>query len=66
VASLKTALNLASRPEEIKLVLGALPDFACPEALALAESLQNTEGVQEEAQSAVTAIKEKLDAETSF
>jgi type 1 glutamine amidotransferase/HEAT repeat protein len=66
VESLKTALNLASRPEEIKLVLGALPDFACPEALGLAESLLNTEGVQEEAQSAITAIKEKLDAETSF
>jgi type 1 glutamine amidotransferase/HEAT repeat protein len=66
VASLKTALNLASRPEEIKLVLGTLTDFACPEALALAESLLNTEGVQEEAQSAITAIKEKLDAETSF
>jgi HEAT repeat protein/type 1 glutamine amidotransferase len=66
VQSLKTVLNLASRPEEIKLVLGALPDFACPEALALAESLLNTEGVREEAQAAVTAIKEKLNAETSL
>jgi HEAT repeat protein/type 1 glutamine amidotransferase len=60
VGSLKTALNLASRPEEIKLVLGALPDFACPEALALAESLLNTEGVQEEAKAAVDAIRESL------
>jgi hypothetical protein len=66
VRSLKTALNLASRPEEIKLVLGALPDFACPEALAVAESLLNTEGVQEEAQAAVTAIKEKFNNGTPF
>jgi hypothetical protein len=41
------------------LVLGALPDFACPEALALAESLLNVEGVREEAQAAVEKIKEK-------
>jgi HEAT repeat protein/type 1 glutamine amidotransferase len=60
VESFKTALNLASRPEEIKLVLGALPDFACLEALALAESFLNTEGVQEEALAAVDAIKKSL------
>ncbi|MGB7294979.1 MAG: HEAT repeat domain-containing protein [Candidatus Aminicenantales bacterium] len=60
VQSLMTALNLAPRPEEIKLVLGGLPDFASPDALALAESFLNTEGVQAEAQAAVTAIKEKL------
>ncbi len=60
VRSLRAALELASRPEEIILVLGALPDFACPDALALAESLLNTEGVQEEAQAAVDAIKESL------
>lgn len=61
VRSLMTALNLAPRPEEIKLVLGALPDFASPDALALAESLLNTEGIREEARAAVAAIKEKLE-----
>jgi hypothetical protein len=60
VRSLETALALSSRPEEKKLVLGALPDFACPEALTLAESLLNVEGLQEEAQAAVEKIKEKI------
>jgi HEAT repeat protein/type 1 glutamine amidotransferase len=60
VRYLKTALNLATRPEEKKLVLGALPDFACPEALALAESLLNVEGVREEARAAIEKIKEKI------
>ena len=59
--ALKTALDLAPRPDEIKLVLGALPDFPSPEALALAESLVATEGVQAEAQAAVDALKEKLE-----
>jgi len=61
VRSLKTALDLTTRPDEKKLVLGALADFACPEALALAESLLTVEGVREEAQAAVAAIKEKLE-----
>jgi hypothetical protein len=61
VKSLQTALALASRPEEKKLVLGALPDFACPEALALAESLLNVEGVRDEARAAVDRIKESLE-----
>ncbi|MFZ2052900.1 MAG: HEAT repeat domain-containing protein [Candidatus Aminicenantales bacterium] len=60
VQSLKSVLELATRPEEIKLVLGALPDFACRESLALAESLLHTDGVREEAEAAVTAIKETL------
>ena len=61
VRSLKTALDLAARPDEKRLVLGALQDFPSPEALALAESLLTTEGVQAEAQAAVNGIKEKLD-----
>ena len=60
IRSLKMALDLATRPDEKKLVLGALPDFACPEALALAESFLNVEGVREEAQAAVEKIKEKI------
>jgi HEAT repeat protein len=60
VRSLQAALELAARPEEKILVLGALPDFACPDALALAESLLSVEGVQAEAEIAVTRIKESL------
>ena len=60
VASLKQALGLASRPEEKRLVLGALPDFACPVALELAESLLDSE-VQQEARAAVDQIKERLE-----
>lgn len=61
VGSLKAALDLASRPDEKKLVLGVLPEFAGPEALALAESMLGVEGVREEAQAAVTKIKEALE-----
>ncbi|HUU36974.1 MAG TPA: HEAT repeat domain-containing protein [Candidatus Desulfaltia sp.] len=61
VQSLMIALNLAPRPEEIKLVLGTLPDFACPDALALAESLLSVERVQAEAEAAVTRIREFLE-----
>jgi uncharacterized protein len=63
VRSLRTALDLSGRPDEKKLVLGALSDFACPEALALAESLLTVEGVREEAQAAVDKIKEVLQPE---
>jgi uncharacterized protein len=59
--SLKTALDLSTRPDEKKLVLGALPDFPSAEALALAESLLTAEGVQAEAQAAADKIKEKLE-----
>jgi type 1 glutamine amidotransferase/HEAT repeat protein len=61
VRSLKTALKLASRPEEKILVLGALPDFACPEALALARSQLKAKGVRAEAEIAVARIKERLE-----
>jgi len=59
-ASLKEALQLAERPEEKKLVLGALPDFACEDALKAAESLIATEAVKAEAQAAVEKISGKL------
>jgi type 1 glutamine amidotransferase/HEAT repeat protein len=61
VRSLQTALDLSTRPDEKKLVLGAVQDFPCPEALALAESLLTAEGVQAEAQAAVDKIKESLE-----
>ena len=60
VRSLKAALDLAARPDEKKLVLGVLPEFAGPDALALAESMLVVEGVREEAQAAVDKIKENL------
>jgi HEAT repeat protein len=60
VKDMKLALDLSSRPEEMKLVLGALPDFAGPEALALAESLSATPAVQEEAKTAIKKIQDKL------
>lgn len=61
VESLKNALDLAARPEEKKLVLGALPNFACSDALRLAESLLSDEAVKAEAQAAVDLIKENLE-----
>jgi HEAT repeat protein len=62
VRSLKTALDLAARADEKRLVLGALPDFTCPEALTLAESLLTVEGVREEAQAAIDKIKEAFES----
>jgi len=61
VLKLKEILGLAGRPEEKKLVLGTLPNFACPEALAVAESLLSDETVREEAQAAMDEITEKLE-----
>ena len=60
VKDMKLALDLSSRPEEMKQVLGALPDFAGPEALALAESLAGTPAVQEEAKTAIKKIQDKM------
>jgi HEAT repeat protein len=60
VQSLKTALGLASRPEEKKLVLGVLPVFACKEALILAESLLEDETVQDEARAAIEQIQKNI------
>jgi HEAT repeat protein/type 1 glutamine amidotransferase len=60
VLKLQEVLSLSPRPEEKKLVLGALPTFACPEALQLAASLLADEAVKAEAQAAVDQIKEKL------
>jgi HEAT repeat protein len=60
VKDLKLALDLAARPEEKKLVLGGLPDFAGPEALKLAESQIAAAGVQEEAKTAVKKIQDKM------
>jgi HEAT repeat protein len=63
VKDLKLAYGLADRPEEKKLVLGALPNFACPEAQQFAESLLEFNDIKAEAQVAVDKIKKKLEKE---
>lgn len=60
VAELKQAARLASRPEEKKLILGVLPRFACPEALAFAEGFARDASVKAEAQAAINRIKPRL------
>ncbi|MDD8026131.1 MAG: hypothetical protein PHI34_06445 [Acidobacteriota bacterium] len=59
-AALKEAAGLAARPEEKKLVLAALPEFACPASLALAEAMTADAAVAAEAKAATAKIKEKL------
>jgi HEAT repeat protein len=60
VASLREALALAERPEERRLVLSALPSFASPEALALAEELAGSPEIASEARAAAELIREEL------
>jgi len=62
VADLRSALESSRRPEEMRLVLGVLPNFPCPDALKLAESLLGDPGLKAEAQAAVEKIKAKLKA----
>lgn len=59
--SLKEALALSSRPEEKIMILGALPRFACKDALELAESLLQEDEVKAEAELAVGKIKKRLE-----
>lgn len=63
--ALKEALTLARRHEEKKIILGTLPQFSCKDALKLAESLLQEEGVKAEARLAVDQIKEKLEKQRS-
>jgi HEAT repeat protein len=60
VADLRLAYVISSRPEERRLILGALPNFACPEALELAGILLGDSAVKAEAQTAVERIKARL------
>jgi HEAT repeat protein len=60
VSDFKLAAELGRRPEEKRLILAALPDFACPEALAFARSLVADPEVKAEAQVAIDRIKKKL------
>jgi len=60
VGDLKIAAELARRPEEKRLVLAALPAFACDEALELAQTLAADPSVKAEAEAAVKAINERM------
>ncbi len=62
VSDLRLAVEMARRPEEKRMVLAALPEFACPAALALARAMLNTPDLAAEAGAAVTAIEKKLKA----
>jgi hypothetical protein len=60
VADLKQAGGLAWRPEERKLVLGALAAFPCKDALGVAGGFLQDSDVKAEAQAAIDAITSKL------
>ena len=60
VSDLKLAFEMARRPEEKRMVLAALPAFACPAALTLAKSLLNNADLAAEAKASVEAIEKRL------
>jgi len=60
VRLLGEALAMAERPEEKRMVLGALPAVACPEALALAEACRSDAALAAEADKAVARIRQAL------
>jgi HEAT repeat protein len=60
VADLRLAYAISWRPEEQRLILGILPNFACPEALELAGVLLGEPAVKAEAQAAIERIKARL------
>lgn len=60
VADLKLAADLASRPDERKLVLGALTRFPCKEAIDLASRYLRDASVKAEAQATVAAIQKRM------
>ena len=60
VADLKMLSGLAWRPEEQKLVLGALPTFPCQSGLELAKGFLNDESLKAEAQAAIDKITQGM------
>lgn len=60
VSDLTEAFSLCERPEEKRLVLGALPHFPCAEALDLAASLLEDDTVRAEALAAIDRIRERM------
>jgi hypothetical protein len=63
VADLKQAAGLSWRPEERKLVLGALAQFPCRNAIELATGLLPDAEVKVEAQAAIDKITPRLTKE---
>jgi HEAT repeat protein len=59
VADLRTAAGFAWRPEEQKLVLGALVQFPCREAIDLANSFLGEPAVKAEAEAALGKMTQK-------
>ena len=57
VADLRLAAGFAWRPEEQRLVLGALQQFPCPEAMDLARGFLREPSVKAEAEAAVEKLK---------
>jgi HEAT repeat protein len=60
VSDLKIASELARRPEEKRLVLAALPTFACADAIELAKTIGVDASVKAEADAALKAINERM------
>jgi hypothetical protein len=60
VADLKGLSGLAWRPEEQKLILGALAAFPCQDALNLANGFLSNEALKAEARAAIDKITPKL------
>ena len=60
VADLRSAAGFSWRPEEQKLVLGALTQFPCRDALDLANGFLREPSVKTEAESAVGEITKRL------
>jgi HEAT repeat protein len=60
VSDLRLAAEISRRPDEKRLVLAALADFACPDGLKLAQSMLGDPDLKAEAQAAVTAIQKRL------
>jgi len=61
VKDLSESVKIAQRTEEKIAVLGVLPQFACRDALALAELLLKDESLKAEAEVAVKKIKDMLE-----
>lgn len=62
VADLRQAASFSWRPEEQKLVLGALVQFPCREALDLATSFEREPAVEAEAAAAIKKLQEAMAA----
>ena len=60
VSDLRLAAEMSRRPDEKRLVLAALANFACPDALKLAQSMLGDPDLKAEAQAAVTVIQKRM------